>query len=46
MNPDRKVQLKVVTLGELTSTISPVRKLFVTPEIKIGGKNGYVIDLQ
>ena len=29
MNPDRNVQLTVALLGELTSTISPVKRLLV-----------------
>ena len=29
MNPDRKVQITVALVGELTSTISPVRRSFV-----------------
>ena len=31
MNPDRKVQLTVALLGELTSTIPPVRRSLVVP---------------
>ena len=31
MNPDRNVQLTVALLGELTSTIPPVRRLLVVP---------------
>ena len=29
MNPDRKVQLSLASLGELTSATSPVRNLLV-----------------
>ena len=31
MNPDRNVQLTVTSLGELISTIPPVKRLLVTP---------------
>ena len=34
MNPDRSMQIKLASLGEVKSTASPVRKLLVVPEWK------------